>query len=142
MSTTTLMKSIYINAKREKVWNYLTDKDKLATWFRRGVESLAEGEDFTLLIEAEEGSSKPLIWCTVKEWKPHSKLVTTFNVEMFNGRETIVTWTLDDAADGTRLTLVHEGVAEGAGDAASDLLSGFDKGWDKHFADLRDQAAS
>lgn len=51
-----------------------------------------------------------------------------------------VTWTLEDAVGGTRLTLAHEGVSEAAGDAAVGLLMALEKGWDEHFCKLPDAA--
>ena len=55
---------------------------------------------------------------------------------------TTVSWTLEEAAGGTRVTLVHEGVGEAAGEAALGLLTALDKGWDEHFLKLRSLVAT
>jgi uncharacterized protein YndB with AHSA1/START domain len=65
------------------------------------------------------------------------RLVTTFCIEPFGESETLLTWTLQPVANGTRLTLVHEGIADASGDAVMQMLMALDAGWDEHFADLR-----
>jgi uncharacterized protein YndB with AHSA1/START domain len=42
--TNTLTKSIYLRAAPAKVWEYLTQPEKLATWFHKPTMALAEGE--------------------------------------------------------------------------------------------------
>ena len=79
-------------------------------------------------------------WGTVQQWAPHSKLVYSFTVKPLNGAMTTVTWTLDPFQDGTRLTLLHEGVGVAGGEAAFGLLMALDKGWDEHFGRLRQLA--
>ena len=46
-----------------------------------------------------------------------------------------VRWRLEDVADGTRLSMTHEGLPEGS--AAFDLILAMDKGWDDHMARMR-----
>ncbi|MEM7045758.1 MAG: SRPBCC domain-containing protein, partial [Pseudomonadota bacterium] len=78
----------------------------------------------------------------VQHWDPPAKLTYSFTVKPLNGAMTTVTWTLDEMADGTRLTLLHEGVGAAAGDAALGLLSALDRGWDEHFGRLRGVAVA
>ncbi len=49
---------------------------------------------------------------------------------------TTVTWLLEEALGGTRLTLHHEGIGAAAGDAAHSLLMALDAGWDAHLVAL------
>lgn len=69
-----------------------------------------------------------------------NKLVTTFTIAPFNGRNTTITWILDEMCEGTRLTLIHEGIEQAAAESALHLLTALDKGWDAHFAQLRSVA--
>ncbi len=66
-----------------------------------------------------------------------NKLVYTFIIEPFGEAETTVTCLLEEAATGTRLSLIHEGIAEATGPMAMQLLTSLDNGWDKHLDDFR-----
>ncbi len=140
MSATTIVKSVFIDAPREIVWEYLTDKDKLGEWYHHAEAKLAEGEAYALYRIDDEGQKAPLISGRVLEMDPPSKLVTTFLIDAFQGNETTVTWVLEDAAGGTRLHLTHDGIAAAAGTAAMSILTGIDGGWDAHLSDLRNSA--
>ena len=141
MSTTTINKSIFLNAPRETVWAYLTEKDKLGEWFFHGADDLVEGKPYALLGDPADADSK-MCWGDVLSAKKPSFLSYTFTIKPLGGAMTTVNWTLEEAAGGTRVTLSHEGIGEAAGDAAMGLLSALDEGWDKHFAKLRGAAAA
>lgn len=138
--TSRLMKTAVFKASPEIVWAFLTDKDKLGTWYHPGEESLAEGADYKLVSQADDGSKKTIIWGRVLEWVPPTRLVTTFCIDPFGGRDTTITWELSPLAGGTRLTLTHDGIAEAAGEAALPLAMALDKGWDEHLGSLRTNA--
>ncbi len=137
MSTLKIQKSIYINAPRETVWLYLTDKDRLGTWFHPAKENLKLGEDYMLMQEVEGGGESPIIWGRVVEMLENEKLVTTFMIKQFGASETTVHWHLESVSCGTRLTLIHDGIEEAAGEAAAGLMLALDAGWDEHFLSLR-----
>jgi len=141
MTTTTINKTIFLAANRETVWQYLTDKDKLGEWFHPAAESLEEGKPYALLGDANDSESK-MCWGDVLTAKKPSSLIYTFTVKPLGGAMTTVTWTLEDAAGGTRITLEHDGIGEAAGDAALGLLMALDDGWDKHFSKLRGLVAA
>jgi len=137
MSATTINKSIFIGASREAVWQFLTDKDNLGEWFHPAAENLQAGKPYKLLKDAADVEST-ICWGDVLSAKPPASLSYTFSIGGPMGDEfSTVHWTLEEAAGGTRVTLVHEGVSEAAGDAALGLLMALDKGWDEHFAKLR-----
>ena len=136
MSATTISKSIFLAATKDVVWEYLTDKDKLGKWFHPAADSLQEGKSYALLADASDKDSK-VCWGEVLSAKKPSFLSYTFTVKPMAGAMTTVNWTLEDAAGGTRVTMVHEGLGEAAGDAALGLIMALDEGWDKHFAKLR-----
>ena len=141
MSTTTINKSIFLAASREVVWDYLTDKDKLGEWFHPASDNLVEGKPYALLGDPADSNSK-MCWGDVLSAKKPSFLSYTFTVKPMGGAMTTVSWTLEDAAGGTRVTLLHEGIGEACGDAALGLIMALDEGWDKHFAKLRVAAPS
>jgi uncharacterized protein YndB with AHSA1/START domain len=134
---TTISKSIFLNASRRTVWAFLTDNDKLGQWFRQAQADLAEGRDYALVATTDDGVSVPQIWGRVLKMDPPNRLVMTFAIGPFDGAETTLTWVLEDAAGGTRLSMTHEGIAEAAGPAALQLLMALDHGWDKHLGELR-----
>lgn len=141
MSTTTINKSIFLAASREAVWQYLTDKDKLGEWFHPAAENLVEGKPYLLLADANDSDSK-MCWGDVLTAIKPSSLIYTFTIKPMGGAMTTVSWTLEDAAGGTRVTLAHEGIGEAAGEAALGLLMALEVGWDKHFKKLRGTAAT
>lgn len=140
MSTSTINKSIFLAASREIVWDYLTDKDKLGEWFHPAADNLTEGKPYALLKDRADRDSK-VCWGDVLSAEKPSSLKYTFTIKPMGGAFTTVTWTLEEAAGGTRVTLVHEGIGRAGGDAAMGLLLALDKGWDEHFAKLRSAAA-
>ena len=141
ITSATISKTVFFEAKPETVWAFLTDKDKLGTWYHPAKENLEEGKDYTLLEVADDGAKVPIVTGRVLEAYAPNKLVTTFVVGPFNGKESTITWELEGVAGGTSLSLTHEGVEEAAGDAALHILMALDKGWDEHFAKLRPSVA-
>ncbi len=141
MSETTITKTIFLKADTDTVWTFLTDKDRLAEWFHPAEADLRQGSDYALMGRAEDGSAVKKCWGSVVESKRPEKLVYTFTIEPLGGAMTTVTWLLEEAFGGTRLTLRHEGIGEAAGDAALPLLTALDTGWDAHLGRLRDAAA-
>ncbi len=137
MTDATITKSIFFNASREIVWAFLTQKEKLALWFHPAEADLVEGEDYALISKADDGSVTKQCWGSVVEMDKPSRLVYTFTIKPLGGEMTTVTWTLEEAHGGTKLSLVHEGISKAAGDAAMGLLMALDAGWDKHLASLR-----
>lgn len=128
-----LIKTVMFQAPRERIWAYLTEKDKLGLWYNPATGDLRVGEEYTLL----DPGDKPLVWGRVLEMDPPARLVTSFCIAAFEGRESTVAWELAQVAGGTLLTLTHEGIVEAAGEAALPLLGALDKGWDGHLAGLR-----
>jgi len=142
MNNTTINKTIFLNASRDNVWSFLTEKDKLAKWFHPSENDLKEGENYACLRTAEDGNTIPQIWGKVVKMDVPNKLVYTFIIDPFKENETTVTWLLEDIPGGTRLTLMHEGVAEAAQSEALQLLIALDQGWDKHLNGMRESIAS
>lgn len=141
MTSTTIQKTVFFNAKPEVVWSFLTDKDKLGTWYHPARKNLAAGEEYELIEISDDGAEKSIITGKVLEMDSPHKLVTTFVIGPFGGNSTTLTWVLEAFADGTRLSLKHEGISEAVGEGAIGLLMALDKGWDEHFTTLRASVA-
>ena len=140
MSLTTIQKSIFIKADRETVWSFITESAKLAEWFHPAAADLEFGKPYALLGDASDPESK-MAWGEVLTFDKPSTLVYTFSLKPMGEGVTTVSWTLEEAAGGTRLTIVHEGIDEATKDAGYGFLFALDAGWDKHFEKLRAVAA-
>lgn len=137
MNEVQLTKTIILNAPRETVWTFLTDKDKLGTWFHPSNVNLSEGNDYTLGGTNSDGEFQKMCWGTVLEMTPPEKLKYTFTVKPLDGVMTTVTWLLEELSGATKVTLLHEGLQD-AGEASMGLLRALDAGWDEHFVKLRE----
>lgn len=132
-----MRKSVFVAAPPATVWRFLIDADKLSKWYNLVDNDLKLGEEYRLYKLDEAGEKATLVTGRVLEMDEPHKLVTTFIVGPFEGRETTVTWHLEDEANGTRLTLEHEGIEAAAGDAAVPLLEALSKGWDGHLGQMQ-----
>jgi uncharacterized protein YndB with AHSA1/START domain len=136
MSVTTITKSIFIKASRETVWSFISEADKLGQWFHPADGNLEEGKPYALLGDANDPESK-MCWGEVLKLDKPSSLVYTFSLKPMGDAVTTVSWTPEEAAGGTRLTLIHEGMGEATEDTGFGFLYAIDAGWDKHFEKLR-----
>jgi uncharacterized protein YndB with AHSA1/START domain len=128
----TLQKTIYLKADKPTVWGYLTDPDKLAIWFHKPAKTLQAGERYEMF---GTDSGKKLMWGEVLAADPYDHLSYSFTIGPMGDAVSTVTWTLEDVAGGTRLSLNHAGLPEGV--AAFDLTLALDKGWDDHLGRMR-----
>ena len=133
-----LVKTAWFAAPRETVWAFLTEADKLGKWFHPAEADLAAGADYALIAAGEDGRPVRQCWGTVLEMDPPARLSYTFTIKPLAGAMTTVTWRLEEAEDGTKLTLEHDGISAAAGAAALGLLTALDKGWDVYLDALRD----
>ncbi|MEM8657502.1 MAG: SRPBCC domain-containing protein [Pseudomonadota bacterium] len=133
--TADLVKTIFIQADPQQVWEYLTRKAHIGKWYQPAHGDLADGADYTL---GKDG--KRTVWGRVLVWTPPHRLVTTFNVGPLEGRETTVTWELKALAGGTQVTLTHTGIVPELAEECA-ILGHIDAGWDGHLASLRGLAA-
>jgi uncharacterized protein YndB with AHSA1/START domain len=140
MSDTTITKTVFFAASRQTVWSFLTDKDKLGTWFHRAEADLAAGEEYALLRDDDDGNPQKICWGEVSIMEPHDRLEYSVTVGPLGGLMTQVAWRLEDVAGGTRLTLHHSGIA--ANEETLGLVMALDAGWDAHLGDLRKLAAA
>ena len=132
MTDTTIHKSLYLKASKQRVWDYLTDPDKLAIWFHKPAKPLQAGDDYAMFGTT---SGDKLMWGEVVSATPHDYLEYTFTIAPMGDAVSTVKWTLEDVAGGTRLSLEHAGLADG--EDAFGLTLALDKGWDDHLARMR-----
>jgi uncharacterized protein YndB with AHSA1/START domain len=93
-----------------KVWRALTDPELLAQWLLPVVDpklELAPSAAFALQAQPQPGWDG-LVNCRVLELEPHRKLSYTWVVGD-GWLDTVVTFTLEPTAAGTRLTIVQSG---------------------------------
>lgn len=133
----TLQKQIYLKASKQDVWAYLTDPDKLALWFHKPAKTLVAGEDYEM-FGTESG--KKLMWGKVTKATPFDHLSYTFTIGPMGDAVSVVSWSLEEVAGGTRLSLTHEGLPDNT--EAFALTLALDKGWDDHLGRMRESLHS
>ncbi len=132
MTKSVLQKTIFLRAEPETVWDYLTEPDRLAEWFHKPERPLAAGQKLEMFGTT---SGDLLIWGEVREARKPHYLEYTFTVKPMGDAVSVVKWTLEPVAGGTRLALVHEGLPQTA--EAFGLILALDNGWDEHFGKMR-----
>jgi len=124
----------------ERVWAYLVEPGKRATWCAGGVFDLRVGGKADLhfdhsLISAEptppEAKAKPCDWtCTITRLEPPRVLAYTFAP---GGPESEVTFELETRGQGVLLVLTHRRLADRG------KMIGVAGGWDAHVGILEDR---
>lgn len=132
MTESVLQKTIFLRAEPETVWAYLTEPERLAEWFHKPERPLAKGQKLEMFGTT---SGDLLIWGEVRNAQPPTYLEYTFTVKPMGDAVSVVKWTLQPVAGGTRLELRHEGLPQGA--EAFGLILSLDDGWDEHFGKMR-----
>lgn len=133
MTDTIIRKSIFLQAAPDKVWEYLTEPDKLGLWFHKPTVPLAEGQPLEMLGTT---SGDKLIWGKVLVARKPEYLEYSFTVKPMGDAVSVVKWTLTPVPGGTNLSLEHEGLPQGAD--AFGLTLALDKGWDEHITRMRE----
>ena len=127
-----IKREIVIDAPIAKVWQHITDPDKIAGWLMPNDFEAKAGKNFSL-----ECKDSGTIACTVKEIVPPEKLVYSFQSKVTK-IETLVTITLKPEGKSTRLTLIHSGW-DALPPGEQDVADNFDSGWSGLLEKLRAQ---
>jgi uncharacterized protein YndB with AHSA1/START domain len=122
-----IKKEITISAPVATVWEHLTSSSKIAGWFVPNDFEPKIGKKFTFRSEGECGN----IACEVKEVLPLKKLAYTFRSVAMK-IDTLVTFTLEELGQATKLTLVHSGLDK-LEPEQENMLDEFDRGWGSLF---------
>ncbi len=132
MTTSEIIKTLFLPVSPEIAWEYLTEADKLAKWFHAPKDDLVIGP--FALYGSDSGDK--LCWGDVLTMDPVTRLIYSFSIKPFPTIASTVEWRLDAVEGGTRITMHHKGLDK-VGNAFMGLALALDKGWDGHFADLR-----
>jgi len=127
-----IRKEILIRAPVARVWQHITDPQKIAGWLMPNDFAAAVGKEFFLECEHQEKIS-----CVVKEVIPNQKLVYSFWSETIKV-ETRVTLTLAQEGESTRLTLIHSGW-DALPPGEQGMADNYDGGWGGFLEKLRKQ---
>ncbi len=137
MTDIKLVKTILLRASRERVWEFLTEPDLLARWFHEAKQTLRPGRSFELLRENPVTDDPRMLWGEVLEADHPERLVHTFTYHgQVEGMRSVVEWTLEELAGGTKLTMVHTCSNASPSDLWAESKD-TDRGWDEHLSRLR-----
>ena len=115
------------NAPIAKVWEAITDKDKMKQWYFDLADFKAEpGFEFEFYGGTEERKYRHL--CRVTEAVREKKLTYSWKYDGFSG-ESFVTFELFDEGDKTRLKLTHAGLETFPADQPDFARHNFEAGW-------------
>lgn len=112
----TIEREMILNAPREKVWEAITQAELISQWFGSAtrIPSLTVGQE----IEFEWAEHDYTCRAIIAEVEPMTRFAyrwehgeVDFNEPIKEETLTLVTFTLEDAGAGTRLTLVETGFA-------------------------------
>ncbi|MEM9421055.1 MAG: SRPBCC domain-containing protein [Pseudomonadota bacterium] len=132
-----IVKTLYLKAPPSHVWKFLTEADRLATWFHGAEQDIVAGGAWTLVTNTLGKEGEKLCWGEVLEFSPPHRLVHTFTHQYLQGIPTTCIWELEAVDENnTILTLTHSGYDK-LPDGAFTIAAEHDKGWDEHFARLR-----
>ncbi len=110
----------------DQVWNAITNAKEISTWFLEADFKAEVGYQYTFNSKAKDCS--PIVG-EIKSATPYI-LAYSWVIKDMPEVSTLVTWTLESIAEGTKLTLVHSGIANYAGDTAIGMFESFNGGWD------------
>jgi uncharacterized protein YndB with AHSA1/START domain len=115
------------NAPADKVWQAITDKNKMKQWYFDLEEFKPEvGFEFRFYGGSEE--KQYLHICKITEVIPDKKLTHTWKYDGYPG-ESFVTFELFDEGDKTRLKLMHTGLETFPSDSPDFARTSFASGW-------------
>jgi uncharacterized protein YndB with AHSA1/START domain len=135
-----IRREITFQSNRERVWSAITNPARLEQWFgtRAEFKRLAVGEPIIFGWESEVYQG------VIAEVDPPRQFAyrwdsLTANIDApFNeSLSTLVTFTLHEVADGTRLTLVESGFAALPDPSRSKAFQDNDSGWNAELEDLQ-----
>ena len=141
-NTDAIAKEIVLRAPRSRVWRALTDSAQFGTWFRvklegpfeagrtvRGAMTYPghEGKVIELMVETIEPET-----VFVYRWHPYDP-----NVDVSKEPTTKVEFRLEDAAGGTKLSLVESGFDRLPASRRADAFRRNEGGWTSQLENIR-----
>lgn len=117
-----------INAPAGKVWNALTDKNEMKSWYFDIQDFVLEtGKEFNFYEPGE--AKKYHHQCKILEIIPNQKLKHTWAYPELSEAVTTVTWEMQEEDTGTLLTLTHENTDGFDGLGENFSKESFTEGW-------------
>jgi uncharacterized protein YndB with AHSA1/START domain len=120
-------KDVVLEADADRVWRALTNKDELSNWMMMPTNFNPKvGAKFYFQANPnEEWTSK--VTGKVKELDKNEKLSFTWNSDQLS-KETLVTFTLSEKENKTKLKLIHSGWEE-TEDDENNMRNLYNEGW-------------
>jgi uncharacterized protein YndB with AHSA1/START domain len=115
------------NAKPDKVWQAITDKDKMKEWYFDLKEFKPE-VGFKFEFSGGSKEKQYLHLCKVTEVIPGKKLTHSWQYDGYPG-ESFVTWEIFEEGDKTRVKLTHAGIHTFRQDSKDFSRESFTAGW-------------
>lgn len=123
-----IKKEVLINAPVAKVWQHLTDSKKLESWLMVNDFKPRIGRKFIFRCEVSDDDEwDGIVYCELKEITPMKRLVFSWTSDQIKD-QTLVTITLEQVEDKTRVTLIHSGWDKLPPDKDF-LFDNYDSGW-------------
>jgi uncharacterized protein YndB with AHSA1/START domain len=127
MNTEPLVVEQTYNSPVSKVWEALTDNEKMKQWYFQ-LEDFKPEVGFTFRFSGTDKGVTFWHKCVITEVIPLKKLAHSWRYEEYPG-DSLVTWELFDEGDKTRLKLTHTGLETFPADNPSFGKESFTKGW-------------
>jgi len=147
-STDRIEKQILLDAPRDRVWRAISDVREFNEWFRVGLTSpFAPGAVVSGQI-TYPGYEHLTITAWVETIEPQRRFAFRWHpgaiepgVDYTSEPTTLVTFTLDDADGGTRLTIVESGFDAIPESRRKEAFRGNSKGWETQLENIRTHVA-
>ena len=109
IDTSPIVTERVIAAPIPMVWRAISDGTEMPFWYFEQIMAFRPEPGFeTRFTVSLEGTDYVHLW-RVTEAEPEQKLSYTFNYDGFDG-DAVVTWELDQMANGTRVRVTHRGL--------------------------------
>lgn len=127
---------IIIKAPISEIWRALTVQDQMKVWYFDIPDFVLEiGKTFNFY---EPGAAKQYHHqCVIKEIEPNKKFSHTWTHPSHSKGESLLTWTLEDLGDATKVTLQHQGLENFADAGPGFEPENYQMGWDGYMAILK-----
>lgn len=123
--TLAIERSIVINAQRERIWRALTTPAHFSKWFEMPIsfEHLRSGEIITFEVDQQDEHG------VIVEVIPPERFAFRWPVAQGYEIMTLVTFTLETVAEGTRVTITESGFEQLPESLRQARFADNDKGW-------------
>jgi uncharacterized protein YndB with AHSA1/START domain len=138
-TTDRIEKTLMLRAPRSRVWQALTDVDQFNTWFHVRLEGSFEAGARLRGAFTFEGHEHQIMDITVESMEPERLITWRWVPGNEQGVEqtTLVSFELEDAEGGTRLTMIESGFDALSPDKYEDAYRGNTAGWTTQIENLR-----